>query len=282
MSQEQAKTILEQWRESALYWEKHSHIVRTMFAPITRAMIEAAGINAGQSVLDVAGGVGEPSITIAEIAGDSGSVIFTDAVNEMVSAAKRYAQQRTLANIEFCQCLANSLPFRNNSFDVVVCRLGVMLFSEPRAAMQEMLRVLKSKGRLSLAVWGPSKANPFFHVVSDIVSRYVESQPEDPDAPGAFRFAERGKLARALAEAGASDVAERILDFNIEAPLTPKQFWQVRSELSDTLRGKLATLSSAQLDCLAEEVEEAGRAFFAEGQMRFPAQMLIVTGLRRS
>lgn len=278
MSEDQAKHILEQWSESAIYWEKHASIVRTMFAPITPALIQAAGIDQSHSVLDVAGGVGEPALTIAEIIGETGSVIFSDAISQMALAAKREAQRRALVNIEFCQCLADSLPFRKHSFDAVVCRLGVMLFPEPRDAMREMLRVLKPKGLFAAAVWASSKANPFFQVVSDVVSRYVESPPEDPDAPGAFRFAEPGKLARLLADVGASDVTERLFEFDLEAPITPREFWQLRAQLSDTLRAKLAQLSPDQLGRIADEVEESGRMFFAEGRMSFPAQVLIVAG----
>lgn len=111
-----------------------------------------------------------------------------------------------------------------------------------------------------------------------VMSRYIELPPEDPDAPGAFRFAERGKLAGIFGDAGAINVTERLLEFRLEAPLTPREFWKVRSELSDTLRSKLVQLSSEQLERIAQEVEEAGRAFFAEGRMRFPAQVLVVTG----
>ena len=112
----------------------------------------------------------------------------------------------------------------------------------------------------------------------DVVSRYIESPPEEPDAPGAFRFADPGKLACLLTDAGAIDVAERIVDFNLEAPITPKRFWETRVELSDTLRAKVASLSKEQLARVAQEVEDAGRAFFAAGRMKFPGQILIVTG----
>ena len=101
---------------------------------------------------------------------------------------------------------------------------------------------------------------------------------EDPDAPGAFRFAESGKLASLLNDAGVIEVAERVLDFTLDAPLTPKQFWEVRTELSDTLRAKIAALSHETVARLAQEVEEAGRAFYKAGRIRFPAEVLIVTG----
>ena len=228
MSCEQEKDVLREWRESAPYWAKHADTVRSMFAPITRALIEAGGISEGQSVLDVAGGSGEPSITISPVVGASGSVVCTDAVAEMVGTARREARQRTLTNLEFSQCLAESLPFSDNTFDRVVCRLGVMLFPDPAAGIHEMLRVVKPGGQVSCAVWSGRDSNPFFQVVMDIMSRFVESLPEDPEAPGAFRFAEQGKLARLFSQAGAIDVSERSLTFKLEAPITPSQFWEVR------------------------------------------------------
>ena len=53
------------------------------------------------------------------------------------------------------------------------------------------------------------------------MSRYLEAPPADPDALGAFRFAEPGKLAIILIEVGAIDVRERFLNFQIEAPISP-------------------------------------------------------------
>src|SRR5437588_8728609 len=111
MSQTPADDTLREWRESARYWEKHAPTIRAMFAPLTRALIEEAGICRGQKVLDVAGGPGEPSLTIAEVVGPSGSVMCTDVAAEMVEAAEREARRRGLTNIKFRQCAADSLPF---------------------------------------------------------------------------------------------------------------------------------------------------------------------------
>src|SRR5712691_12854755 len=144
---------LQEWRATAPFWRKHSDTIRTMFAPLTEALIQDAGIGAGQTVLDVAGGAGEPSLTIAERVGPTGAVTCTDAVAEIVAAAESEARRRGLTNITFRQCVADSLPFESNSFDAVVSRLGVMFFPDPLAALREMLRVTKAGGSLSLAVW---------------------------------------------------------------------------------------------------------------------------------
>src|SRR5437763_83182 len=125
-----------------------------MFQPVTESLIKEADLTEGDAVLDVAGGSGEPSLTIAETVGPTGSVTYTDAVAEMVTAAESEAQRRGLTNVTFRQCAADSLPFEDNSFDAVVCRLGIMFFPDPLAGLREMLRVTKRWARLSLAGWG--------------------------------------------------------------------------------------------------------------------------------
>jgi SAM-dependent methyltransferase len=271
---------LQQWRETASYWTKHHDTIRTMFVPLTRALIEQARIAPGQSVIDVAGGSGEPSLTIAQAVGPSGFVMCTDAIAEMVAVAEREALDRGLKNVKFRQCTADSLPFANDLFDVAVSRLGIMFFPDPLAAVREMLRVIKPEGRVAFAVWGKSDLNPYACVVTGVLSRYVPPTPLTPDAPDAFRFAEPGKLARILEGAGAIDVTERVVKFDIAAPLSPEEFWTMRSEISETLREKLKSLSSEDKQRLADEVQEAVREFFPDGHMRFPAEMLIVSGAK--
>jgi len=178
----QTDEVLREWRESAQFWQKHIGTIRTMFAPVTQALIEEARIVAGQSVLDVAGGSGEPSLTIAATVGPTGSVTCTDAIAEMVTAAKSEAQRRGLTNVAFRQCAADALPFESQSFDAVVCRLGAMFFPDPLAALREMLRVTKTGGVVSLAVWDKSELNPFSYVITNVVARHFEVKPADPPA----------------------------------------------------------------------------------------------------
>ncbi|HEY3579269.1 MAG TPA: class I SAM-dependent methyltransferase [Pyrinomonadaceae bacterium] len=269
--------VLREWNDNAAAWREHSATIRTMFAPLTAAIIEDARISEGQSVLDVAGGPGEPSLTIAEHVGPTGSVTCTDAVPAMVATAEAEAQRRGITNVNFRQCLADALPFDDDSFDAAVSRLGVMFFPDTIVALRAMLRVTKPGGALCFVVWGPSELNPFTSMVTKVMSRYVPMPPAEPDAPGAFRFAEPGKLAGLLAEAGATNVRERELNFRIEAPLNVEEFWKLRSSTSGTLREKLATLSADDARRAGLEVQEAVREFFPNNQMSFPAQMRVIS-----
>ena len=270
--------MLEVWSESARYWTRHSGTIHQMFVPLTRALIERAGIHNGENVLDVAAGAGEPSLTIAEVVGPVGSVTCTDGVAQMVEAARAEAQRRDLANIQFQQCVADSLPFPEDSFDAVVSRLGAMFFPDPLAALHEMLRVLKPNGRLALAVWGRSDVNPFCYLVTRVMDQHVKSPAADPDAPNAFRFAEPGKLVSVMKEAGAVEVEEGIVNFDLEAPISPRGFWELRSQTSDTLRDKLAKLPADEQGRIADEIVQAVKEYFPADHMKFPGQFIIVTG----
>ena len=275
------RETLREWQSSAPFWEKHRATVTAMFVPLTDALIEDARIRSGQSVLDIGGGAGEPSLTIAKVVGTTGTVTCTDPVAEMIAAARREAQRQGITNVRFEQCASDSLPFENDTFDAAVSRLSAMFFSDPLGGLSEMLRVVKPGGYVAFVVWAAPDRNPFFQVITDAVSRYIESPPPDPDAPGAFRFAEPGKLAALLQHAGAVTVKERALNFRIEAPLKLSEFWPVRVELSDTLREKAAQLSPDQLMRIRQEVQEAAQEFFQNDRMNFPGAALVVTARKQ-
>jgi len=272
------KDVASQWSDTAPYWEKHRALIEWMFAPVAAALARDAGIGPGQAVLDVATGPGEPALSLAALVGERGSVIGVDIIPAMIEASTREARRRGLTNASFRVAHADELPFADASFDAVVSRFGVMFFPSPLAGLREMLRVLRPGGRLALAVWHHARNNPFHFLLADLVEHYSPSPPPVEDAPDAFRFAPPGKLLRLAREAGLAEAGERLLEFYIEAPVSPEVFWSVRSEMSDKLRTKLAQLSK-------DQVREIKRRFLAligsdEGVLSLPAEVLIVSGSR--
>jgi len=278
MTPEEQNKALDSWQTSARYWDKYRVLIEQMFAPLTSGLIEEARIGIGQKVLDIGGGSGEPSLTISSIVGPTGSVMYTDPAAGMVESAQAEAHRRGLTNIRFRQCSADDLPFPDRTFDVAVGRLSVMFFVDPVKAVREALRVILEGGYVSFVVWGPKEANPFFSVIADVIDRFVEGPPEDSGARDVFRFAVPGELAGILQQAGAKHVVERRLDFQIEAAVSFEQFWQLRTEMSGTLREKMARLAPAQLPTVKQAVADAARRYFVSGTMNFPAEALIVSG----
>ncbi len=278
MIPEEQNKALEAWQASARYWDKYRVVIAQMFAPLTSGLVEEARIGPGQEVLDIGGGSGEPSLTISGIVGPTGSVMYTDPVAGMVESAQAEAGRRGLTNIHFRQCSADDLPFVDRTFDVAVSRLSAMFFADPVTGVREALRVIRDDGSVSFVVWGAKEVNPFFSTITDVIDRFVEVPQQDPDAPDPFRFAVPGKLAGILENAGAKIVIERRLNFQIKAAISFEQFWQLRTEMSDSLRTKMAGLAPAQILTIKQAVADAARRYFVGGTMSFPAEALIVSG----
>jgi ubiquinone/menaquinone biosynthesis C-methylase UbiE len=274
--------VINNWRASAPFWEKHREIIRQMFAPVTRALVEAARIGAGDSVLDIATGPGEPALTIASLVGPEGKVFGIDPVPEMVEGARRATAHLGFQNAKFEVASADSLPLDADSFNAVVSRFGVMFFPSPVEGIREMLRVLKPGGRLALAVWSLANKNPFHYELARVMERFVDSPHPAPDAPDAFRFARPGKLRDILAEAGVMAPSEHLLQFSIQAPLSVEDFWSLRREMSEKLRERLNTLSAEKLAEVKRQALEALRGYSTNGRMNFPAEVLIVSGSRNA
>jgi len=273
---------ISKWRDSAPFWEKHREVIRQMFAPVTQALVEDGLIGRGQAVLDIATGPGEPALTIAALVGPEGKVFAIDPVVEMIEAARRAAEHLGFSNAQFDVASVGSLPFPANTFDAVTSRFGVMFFSSPVDAVSEMLRVLKPGRKVALAVWHLAERNPFHYTLSRVLDRYIPSSPPAPDAPDAFRFADPGKLQHVLAEAGAADPSERLLQFTVQAPVSAEDFWSLRCEMSEKLREKAAKLSSEQLTQVKRQALEALRSYSTDGGMNFPAEVLIVSGTKNA
>jgi ubiquinone/menaquinone biosynthesis C-methylase UbiE len=274
--------VISGWSETAPFWEKHRATIREMFAPVTQALIEAARIARGSAVLDLATGPGEPALAIAELVGTAGKVLGIDPVPEMVEAARREANRRRLGNASFVVAQAEALPAQTGSFDAAVSRFGVMFFPAPVNGIREMLRVLKPGGKIAFAVWYFAERNPFHYILSRIVERYVASPPPMEDAPDAFRYARPGKLRAIVSEAGAAEVSERVFQFTIRASVSLEEFWTLRTEMSESLRNKLAKLSNDQMAEVKRETLEALRAYSEAGAVSMPAEVLIVTGSKGS
>ena len=278
MNSEEQNKVLQAWQLSAPYWHKYRALITQMFAPITTGLIEEAQIGVGHNVLDIGGGSGEPSLTISGIVGPTGSVMYTDPAAGMVESAQAEAGRRGLTNIQFRQCSADELPFPDKTFDLAVGRLSAMFFVDPVGGIREALRVVRNDACVSFAVWGPEEANPFFSTINDVFDRFVESEDPDSDAPDAFRFAAPGKLAGILGKAGAENIIERQLDFQIEAAMSFEQFWRLRTEMSESLRTKMAGLMREKIEAIKQAVADGAQEYFSSGKMNFPAEALIVSG----
>ena len=212
------------WSTRSDAWEKWAGMSRPRSAEFSRALITAAGVDAGHRVLDLACGVGDTSLELGSVVGPGGFVMTTDLAFDMVARARRRAAADDLTNLHYCTAAMESLPFGDHCFDGIVCRLGIMYCSRVQRALAEARRVLRPGARAAFLVCGPREDNPILKIVHDVVTELFEFKKRDA-VIDPFKFATPGSLAEEMAQAGFLDVAEQDITLSQRAPVGT-HFWQ--------------------------------------------------------
>src|SRR5688572_3238774 len=112
-------------------------LVPAMFADWTPRLVDAARVQAGEHVLDVACGTGVVARLAAARVGSQGRVVALDVNSGMLSVAGSLPAIAG-ASIEWCEASALDMPLPDQSFDVVLCQQGVQQFPDRPRALREM------------------------------------------------------------------------------------------------------------------------------------------------
>ncbi len=113
-----------------------------------RITIELTGVQAGQSVLDLAGGTGDLSLALAKRVGPTGKVVLSDINESMLEVGRDRLLDKGMTHVEVVQADAQYLPFEDNSFDCVTMAFGLRNVTDKDKALREIQRVLKPGGKL--------------------------------------------------------------------------------------------------------------------------------------
>jgi ubiquinone/menaquinone biosynthesis C-methylase UbiE len=214
------------WNDAAEGWSKNDARLRKSGEPVTRLLLELAGVAPGKRVLDIASGTGEPGLPAAEAVGPNGHVLLTDQSEEMLGVARAKAEERGLSNVEFRVVDGESLDVEPGSFDAATCRWGIMFMPEPVRCLRSVHRALKPGGRVAIAVWGRPDLNPFFTVPVAVLMQHKAIQRPAPGEPGVFAFADRSRLAAVLTEAGFRDIVLDDLRLPMAVYDTAEEYWE--------------------------------------------------------
>lgn len=105
----------------------------------------------GERVLDLGSGAGTDSLVAAQMVGPGGGVTGIDMTPEMLARAQAAANEMGASNVEFVEGEAESLPFANATFDVVISNGVIDLIPDKEAVFAELHRVLVPGGRMQIA-----------------------------------------------------------------------------------------------------------------------------------
>lgn len=271
--------MLANWSQAAPGWVAHHTGITRLLAPVTRAMLESAAPREGMHILDVAGGTGEPTLSLASVVGAAGRVQYTDPVEAMVECAAARVRESGLPQVRCTLGRAEQLPVEAASFDQAWCRFGLMFFENKVEGLRQMLQALKPGGTLCVAVWGDSAANPFFSIPMAAVTAFVEDVDQLPPDP-ALSTEDPALLRGLLQEAGAETVTVRTVDFFMEGELGFAPWWTMRVDMSPTLLRLIEGLDDIQQEMAQDKAHVSLREYFTPQGFRLPARALVAVARR--
>src|SRR3954453_12957742 len=164
-------------------------------------LLRAARLAPGQRALDVATGTGLAAELAADVVGPTGTVMATDLSPEMVERAR--ARLSAFPNVSVSVEDGQALSFADESFDAVVCNMGLMFFPDPAQGVSEFRRVLRQDGRAAVSV-NTVPERSLITRINVVIGRYVPSFA--PAAPRLFSLGSGGHLRGLLQQAGFRDV----------------------------------------------------------------------------
>lgn len=249
-----------------------THLVGTLFRPFAERVLDQTDIVPGNRVLDVACGTGIVARLAKQRIGDSGFVAGVDISPGMLSVARRVAP-----DIEWREGNASALPLLDGEiFDVVTCHQGLQFFPDKPAAVRQMQRALKPKGRIAIATWHNDAEMPFLAELRRIAEDHL-----GPIHDNRFGFGDPAALESLLHDAGVQDL--RVTSIHREVRFPDRTFLRLNAmafvgmsaagkEMDEQKRNQV-------IAAILDESVAAAKAFHDEDGLAFEMRTLLATGV---
>jgi ubiquinone/menaquinone biosynthesis C-methylase UbiE len=272
-------TTREQWQAAAEAWHRWGPTLHQWLGEATNVMLDMAGVREGQRVRDVAAGAGEQTIVTAQRVGPTGSVLATDISSNILDFAQQAARHAGLKNVETRVVDSENLELSENSFDAVICRVGLIYFPDQHKALTGMKRVLKPDGRVAAITYSTPENNKFFSVPVSIIRRRANLPPPLPGQPGPFSLGSPGVLEAAYQKAGFRDIRIRLVPSPLRMP-SAAECVRFERESFGALHQMLAGVPEAERPSVWDEIEKELKKF--EGAEGFvgPCEMVVAIGIK--
>ena len=183
---------------AALYDQAFAHVT-AYFMPF---LLRAAAVAPGMRVLDIATGTGLSAEAALAAVGPTGHVTAADISPAMVAKARERLGEAP--NVSLSVEDGQALPFYDESFDAVLCNLGLMFFPDPVRGLREFRRVLRRGRRAAVSVNTVVECS-YNHQINVMIARYVPNLAES--VARTFALAEAPKLRSLFDAAGFVDFA---------------------------------------------------------------------------
>ncbi len=260
-----SKEVVELWKRGQSQRDEE-------YRPATEMMLDMANIKAGYRVLDVAAGTGGQILLAARRVAPNGYVLATDLSASMLNLAAEAARGAGLTNIETRVMDSENLDLEADSFDAVICRLGLQEFSSLPKALRGMRRAMKPGAKISVLVFSTAEKNPYFGIQGAVVRRLGGT------VINLFALGESQTLKDAFTDGGFSDFAIRSVSVRRHFSCAAEAIRSMRGGL--LLREAMTNLSDSQRDQAWVEIEEQMHRFEGPSGFEFPGEFLVGGGTK--
>ena len=266
----------ETWNKFSPGWKKWDDLTMDFLKPMGNEIIRLLNPKDADIVLDVASGTGEPGLTIATML-NGGKVIITDLAEDMLEIARENATRRGIKNIETRACDVCELPFADNTFDAISCRMGFMFFPDMLLAAKEMVRVLKPGGRIATSVWNVPEKIFWVTVTMGTINKNTDLPAPPPDSPGMFRCAKDGFISDLFLQAGLKNISQKEIAGKLNSKTTDA-YWSMMTEVAAPIVAGLSKADEATREKIKREVYQALNQKYPDGNIVIDSSALVIYG----
>jgi ubiquinone/menaquinone biosynthesis C-methylase UbiE len=240
-----------------------------LFVP---TLLAAARVSAGCTVLDICTGTGEAALMALPMVGSAGAVVGADISPEMVEAARGRVNAALFWTVA---ADGQALPFKEGSFDAVICQLGLQFFPDPTLGLKEFHRVLRPGAWAAVCVISTPDRAPMWGILADTLARFL---PERRNVLHlSFALADQVRLENMFAGAGFQDIrVER--ETRAAATQSFDEYWEPIEAGIGSIPQSYLTLTAADRRSVRDEVKARLAPFETDGKLCMSVEMLIGRG----
>jgi len=272
------------WDSVAAGWKKWWKTIENGAQTVSDKLVELAEIRAGQRVLDVATGIGEPAITAGKIVGKEGHVTATDISPEMLAIGEERARSQGLQHVmEFVQSDAENLKLGiDDKFDAILCRWGLMFLPNLDTALSNIHDKLVSGGKLAAAVWSEPSKVPFISLSMDTARKHIGALPGQ-GLPGPLSLADVDSLKKSFDKAGFAEIRTEKIPVIFEFD-SAEDYTKFNQDIVAPIRTILSKETETKKQQVWGDVTEQAKVKYSDpesGRVKFVNEAICIVGLAK-